>query len=166
MTLTNSPPPDAAALDLLDRFARAPETLDADTAPLAVILAKQMNVESDSLKDAMAADAALKAACEVEERLLMPYISSMMRLALARGQLLDRLLAYMRTAAAKRVDTQYGFKATIRHTPAFEVPDPKLLPDGYVVRTPDTAAIRAALASGIEIRGVKVLPEKKTVVVS
>jgi len=70
-----------------------------------------------------------------------------------RGQVLERVHAWMKAEKKDRVEGELGVKTVISRRTVYEVTNPALVPEGYLV--PDMASINKAMKQGKTIPGVE-----------
>lgn len=163
--LSNNPPVDAGAQDLLDRFQRCPASLDGETAKLAVLLCKQMRMELDALDNCRKSDPPRLAALSTLLAAEKPYRDACSKLELARYDLLGRIGDYLTAAKQERVTSDHGPRAYRKHDLQYSITLAEL-PARFTVVEPNHVLIHDALKAGKSIPGVTRLPDSSKVIVS
>ena len=154
--------PTVEAENLIAAYERAPEILDIDSAGAAVVLAKQMKMESDRLETER--KSAAQPFREQQAVVEAPYKKAAEDLDLARSVILSRLAVYMDAEGIDRVPSEYGPKAYTKDASTFTVTDQAALPRRFKKTVVDTKAIEKAIRAGESIPGIQHILKKQVIV--
>jgi len=158
----NQPNATSEAAELAAAFDRAPDPLDADSAPTAVLLAKQMRLCMDAVDTDR--KAAIEPLREEIQHIEVPYKDAYDKLDVVRAVLLSRLGNYMQENGVEKVQSDYGPSARLQDATTFEVENIKRVPKRFLKLEVDKAAIKKALKAGEEIPGIQAIKIAKAVV--